>query len=247
VTGPRAAACARGARVWGAVILLSICGRAAAAPPRDPTVRVRLEVGRVGRDVRLQPEIERAFARIEGQPSLAVAGSDAAADLMLVLVSRSFSRARATEELGFGLTATLLFGPQGPAQMLAARGPGWRRVCDDLAQATARRARSELSALLRRRADWPDLGFEFQALSEKGARELHAQIDQALVTEVRAQSASAGAGLAVGDVVVALDGRPMASAGDLARALYVAAPGTILALEVSGSGGARRRLELEAR
>jgi hypothetical protein len=39
----------------------------------------------------------------------------------------------------------------------------------------------------------------------------------------------------------------MASAGELARALYVAAPGTILALEVSGSGGARRRLALEAR
>ncbi len=52
------------------------------------------------------------------------------------------------------------------------------------------------------------------------------------------------AGLRPGDVLLALDGRPLERAGELARAVYLAAPGSVLALEVAPAEGARRRLTL---
>lgn len=61
-----------------------------------------------------------------------------------------------------------------------------------------------------------------------------------VIEAVEPGSPAAEAGLTAGEVVGALDGRPVETPRDLARALETKRPGDVLAVDVGGGGGSRR-------
>jgi S1-C subfamily serine protease len=69
--------------------------------------------------------------------------------------------------------------------------------------------------------------------------------DGAVIVDVRADSAAAGAGLEVGEVIVSFDGAPIRSADDLVAAVRGSEPGQPVEVGVIGTDGVRRDVALE--
>lgn len=90
-----------------------------------------------------------------------------------------------------------------------------------------------LELLERGRVSRPWLGLATQALSIELARALGAR-DEAgvLVADVHPESPGASAGLRSGDIVVALDGTPLATRAQLERAVGARRPGRVVTLSV---------------
>jgi membrane-associated protease RseP (regulator of RpoE activity) len=118
-------------------------------------------------------------------------------------------------------------------------GASWRLAAAALVAAVDADAQQQQHILLRRRPDWPDLGFEFEPLTKERQRESGAKGGKAVVTTVRPDGAAAKAGLREGDAVAAVDSRGLKSAADLARAIYVATVGANLKLDVVQQGTRR--------
>src|SRR6185295_5187045 len=90
-------------------------------------------------------------------------------------------------------------------------------------------------ALLRRRADWPALGLEFEELNKERKKRFNVKDGKVVVTAVAPGGAAEKAGLRAGDVIATLDGEKVSSPVKLARALYARGTGTF-ALGVMQAG-----------
>ena len=173
----------------------------------------------------------------------------AEADLVLVLSDRLVGhppgQARGTEvdsRLRYNLAAALIDARRKPEPVFG-RGVLWSHAAADLVKNVDALAREREHALLRRRADWPAVGFEFEPLTKELAREVGATDGEVVVTALAAAGPGSSAGLRLGDALLKLDGRKLGSAGDLARAIYAAPSGAALRLEVAQKG-ARRTVTL---
>ena len=174
----------------------------------------------------------------------------AEADLVLVLSDRlvgvppGYARGTAADDprLRYNLAGALIDARRKPEPVFG-RGVLWSHAAADLVKNVDALAREREHALLRRRADWPAVGFEFEPLTKELAREVGATDGEVVVTALAAAGPGSSAGLRVGDALLKLDGRKLGSAGDLARAIYAAPSGAALRLDVAQKG-ARRTVTL---
>lgn len=97
--------------------------------------------------------------------------------------------------------------------------------------------------LLRRRADWPAIGIEFEELTKERKKQFGIKDGKVVVTAVAPGSAGERAGLRAGDVIATLDGEKLKEPAKLARAIYARGPKATLALGVV-QGGANRAVSL---
>jgi hypothetical protein len=216
-----------------------------AAEARDPRLRLLVQVGQGDTNdvAELLPEVQRALARQKAGALLTAAVPGQTSDLLLTLARRAMFRIW-REELKCTLAGLAFTEPGGRPVPVSGEGATWREAVARLLAAVTRLAEEHEPELLRRRPDWPDVGFEFEPLPPGRRKALRIKQGGALVTGVREAGGAQAAGLRPGDVLLALDGRALERAGELAHALYVAPPGSLLALEVAPAEGARRRLTL---
>jgi serine protease Do len=109
----------------------------------------------------------------------------------------------------------------------------------------AQAAREQLRARLRAFMNLPaELGVRAEDLSPEARAELKLEKGAGVrVAEVRPGSPAQSAGLAKGDVIVAIDGKPVEGERGLADALHRARAGQVLKLDLV-SGGQRRTVEV---
>jgi membrane-associated protease RseP (regulator of RpoE activity) len=223
----------------------------AAATDRSADIRLRLRIADdaasgTSESVRDAREILREGKGLDGVVEAAPEGE---ADLLLVVTNRVAGLARRSGEVVSANTAyTLQAIVVDGRRMVPIQGRGilWRQAALALLKATSQYAREQQHALLRRRPDWPAVGFDFEPLTKEHEKELGAKGGAVIVTEVTPDGPGARAGLQAGDAVSKVGGRKVENAGDLARALYEAPRELPLPLEVAQKG-ARRTLTLSLR
>lgn len=228
----------------GAVLLAAT---AAAAAERSAAIRVYVRaaegaIAGVGESVR---DVKGALAEADAVPLLLDATmSDA--DVVLVLNNRYTGlppiHARGSDvnsaRLFYNVYGIIIDARQKPHQVIG-RGIVWSQAATDLLKGVETYAREQQHVLLRRRSDWPRVGVEFEPLTKELQRELGVKGGEVVVTAVTPDGLAAQAGLQVGDALVKLGGRKVEAAGELARAIYEAPPGTALQLEIARSGTRR--------
>jgi hypothetical protein len=217
-----------------------------AGDERSPAIRVHVEVWEragegVGESVR---DVKQVLLEGSKAPRL-VDSLLSEADLLVVVQERtrgippSSGRSDLAGLLNvYTVTASIIDARRSPQRILG-QGLMWRQAAGDLIVKVDRLAREQEHALLRRRPDWPALGFQFEPLTKDLERELGAKDGDVVVTEVAAGSPAAAGGLQGGDSVLKIDGRKVESAGELARMLYTAPPGSTVRLELSQKGARR--------
>jgi PDZ domain len=240
----------RWARAGGIFALVTSLAGASngAATERNADIRLRLRIAEdapagSGDSVRDVREILREG---KGPDGLVEAAPEGETDLMLVVTNRFAALPRRSGEVvgsntAYSLQAIVIDGRR-TVPMLG-RGIVWRQAALALLKAVSQYAQEQEHALLRKRADWPAVGFEFEPLTKEHEKELGAKGGAVLVTEVAPDGPAARAGLRAGDAVVKAGGRKVDDAGDLARTIYAAAPGAVLPLEAAREG-TRRTLSL---
>ncbi len=237
----------RGSRIGVALAaLLGAAAEEAIGAGRSPDIRVRLRiaddaVAGTGDSVRDVREILREG---KGPDGLVEAPPEGETDLMLVVTHRAsgiFGAARRSGDPSGGNISYVLQGLLVDGRRttpVTGRGIVWRQAALELLEAVGSYAEDARHPLLRRRADWPAVGFEFEALTKEHQKEIGAKGGAVVVTEVAPAGPAASAGLRAGDAIAKAGGRKIDSAGDLARALYAAEPGAF-PLEVARDGGRR--------
>lgn len=219
----------------GASTIATILGLAAASvsAERDADIRIRLRLAEdapagSGDSVR---DVQEILREGKGPAGLVEAAPEGETDLLVVLANRIVVGGSNT---AYTLQTIVIDGRRTvPVQ---GRGILWRQSALALLKAVSQYAQEQEHALLRRRPDWPPVGFDFEPLTKEHEKELGAKGGAVLVTQVTLEGPAARAGLRAGDAVAKVAGRKVKSAGDLARALYEAPHGTPLALEVSRAG-----------
>ena len=93
--------------------------------------------------------------------------------------------------------------------------------------------------LLRRRADWPAIGLEFDELTKERKKQFGIKDGKVVVTAVAPGGAGERAGLRIGDVIATVEGEKLKNPVKLARAIYARGPGTTFALGVVQGGSPR--------
>jgi S1-C subfamily serine protease len=98
-------------------------------------------------------------------------------------------------------------------------------------------------SLLRRRADWPAVGLEFDELTKERKKQFGLKEGKVVVTAVAPGGAGERAGLRAGDVIATVDGEKLKNPKTLALAIYARGPKATFALGVL-QGGATRAVSL---
>jgi S1-C subfamily serine protease len=119
----------------------------------------------------------------------------------------------------------------------------WSEAAKSLVSTVAGYVEHNHHELLRRRADWPALGFEFEELTKERKKQFGVKDGKVVVTAVTAGGAGEKAGLRAGDVIATLDGEKVKKPAKLAREIYARGGGTTLSLGVV-QGGANRTISL---
>ena len=78
--------------------------------------------------------------------------------------------------------------------------------------------------LLRRRADWPAIGIEFEELTKERKKQFGVKDGKVVVTAVAPGGAGEKAGLRPGNVITTVDGEKLKDPVKLARAIYARGP-----------------------
>jgi hypothetical protein len=210
------------------------------AGERAASIRVRVRaseraVSGTGDSVR---DVQVLLPGAKGPPRLVEALPDETPDLELV-VSHRFAipepdSTAPNGRLVYTLSALVIDGRR-PSPL---RGEGivWRQAAVDLVRTLAEYARLEEHALLFRRPDWPAIGFDFEPLTKQRQKQIGVKGGAVLVMRATTDEKAPREGPLPGDVLVKVGDRKLETAGELARAIYEAAPGSTLRIEALRAG-----------
>ena len=119
----------------------------------------------------------------------------------------------------------------------------WTTAADLLVTDVIRYVVQNHHALLRRRADWPAIGLEFDELTKERKKQFGIKDGKVVVTAVAPGGAGERAGLRAGDVIATVDGEKLKDPDNLARTIYARGDKATFALGVV-QGGATRTVSL---
>lgn len=237
--------------VAGSLLASALAGAGAADDPPPSALRVRLRIAddaAPGSSESVR-DIQDLLREGDGGKNVVEAPPDSTPDLMLVITNRFAGLPGASRrggELGpnrvsYTLRAVIVHDKR--SIPLEGRDVVWRQAAVQVVRQLRDYAREQEGALLRGREDWPDVGFEFEPLTREHEQALGAKGGPVIVTAVAPDGPGARAGLRAGDAITKAAGRKLRNVGELARALYEAAPRAAVPLEVV-RGGARETLTL---
>lgn len=212
---------------------------AALAQQRDPAIRVfvRASEGDTGSADDMLPEVEKVLRKDGADLGIAPAPSEAAAELTLLLTGAGMGSVP-TGDSGpppFYIRALLLEGRH--SQSLSATAPNPQRSARELVKLLSSSLDYRRLSVLRRRADWPAVGLDFRTLQKAERKQLKIKDGEVMVLSVEQNGPAWTSGLRAADIVVRIAGRKLEASGELASALYTAAPGSSLSLEVYRQSG----------
>lgn len=195
-------------------------------------------------------DVKKVLAEQRPNATVVLAESPEQSDLVLEVMGR-----HTEEKMNYDLqppvqwtysivTAALIDG-DGTTELAAETSAlikSWTTAAGVLVSQVAGYVEQNHHALLRRRADWPALGLDFEELNKERKKRFNVKDGKVVVTAVAPGGAAEKAGLRAGDVIATLDGEKVSSPVKLARALYARGTGTF-ALGVV-QGGAPRTVSL---
>ncbi|TMB54887.1 MAG: PDZ domain-containing protein [Chloroflexi bacterium] len=239
---------------WGAMAaLLSALLAAPAAAERNPAVRVYVQAAGAGVHgvADSVEDVKKVLAEQKPNSLLTLAKAREQADLVLEVMARHTEK-----KMNYDLTppvdwtfsivvGALLDGDRStPVKAeTSAIIKSWTEAARILVGRTGGYAEENHHTLLRRRADWPAIGIEFEELTKERKKQFGVKDGKVVVTAVAPGSAGERAGLRAGDVIATLNGEKLKEPAKLARAIYARGPKTTLALGVV-QGGANRAVSL---
>ena len=234
---------------WGLkAAVLSTVLAAPAAAGQNAAARIFVEVGGKGNGAADSVEdVKKALAAQKPDSMLALASSRQEADLVLQVMGRA-TETKMNYDLTppadwpySVLTAALLDGDR--STPLKAQTDvvvkAWTTAAGILVTDVAGYVDQNLHTLLRRRADWPAIGLEFDELTKERKKQFGIKDGKVVVTAVAPGGAGERAGLRAGDVIATVDGEKLKNPVSLARTLYARGPKATLALGVMQGGSTR--------
>jgi hypothetical protein len=219
------------------------------AEGRDATLRVHVMTGKSAPEsiVETAATVRAGIERLKPESGLALADADSADFTLLVLFQSAAGRRgqdSTTGSLNYTVRAQILSPKAGvPGASISGTGIVWRDAAEKLVRALELYAESYGGVWLRRRSDWPAVGFEVSALDKDRRRELGIKSGNLWVTDVAPDGPAKTAGLYAGDVVLGIGTRDADGVSDLARAIYTAPAGGRVTLRVA-QGKHERTVEL---
>jgi len=213
------------------------------AQERDPAVRL---LARTASDAQSASDsvidVREAVRKAKPRALLTFVTDEEEAELVLLLVERSMAPPRIGTSAPAGATlvcsvgAVLVDRRDKSTRSIQGAGASWRLATENLVDRVSGYAEELQHDFLRRRQDWPAVRFEFEPLTKEIQRESGLKGGKALIMVVQAVGPAASAGLHGTDVVAGVDGKELKHVAELARAIYRAAPGTSLKLDVVQRG-----------
>jgi hypothetical protein len=198
-------------------------------------------------------DVKREVAAQNARSPLALATSREEADLVLEITGRHRERRMnydiqpPIEWTYSTLKASLLDGDRStPLEPETnARIKTWSTAAGLLVTDVHRYVERNHHTILRRRADWPGIGIEFDELTKERKKQFGVKDGKVVVTAVEPGGAGERAGLRPGDVIATIDGEKVKGPVSLARAVYAGGSKGTFTLGVV-QGGSTRTVSLAA-
>jgi hypothetical protein len=236
-------------RVWLAAAMTTLILPATAAAERSSAARVYVQAAGAGVHGAADSvkDVQKVLAQQKPDSLVTLADGREQADIILEVMGRHTEK-----KMDYTLTppmemlhsivigAVLDDGRSTPVQAESgALIKSWSEAAGSLVGVVAGYVEHNHHELLRRRADWPALGFEFEELTKERKKQFGVKDGKVVVTAVTAGGTAEKAGLRIGDVIATLDGEKVKKPGKLARETYARGGGTTLSLGVVQSGANR--------
>jgi PDZ domain len=226
-----------------AVVLLSLLATDLVFAERpDSAIRLRVQTatGDAPGAAEATTDVREVLRQQKPGSILALVADDAPSDLGLWITTRfahlttDYSVSPRLETMTYFVRGLI---ENGPHVQGASKIP--RSAAADLVDTVGTYAEEQQHVLLARRADWPVVQFEFEELTKESKKALGAKDGRAIVTSVVPEGVAQKAGLRAREIILSVDGKALKSPAELARAIYRAAPGASLKLEVGQRGASR--------
>jgi membrane-associated protease RseP (regulator of RpoE activity) len=196
-------------------------------------------------------DVKKVLAGLKPHIPLALAQSSEEADLVLEVMGRhtedkmNYDLTPPIQWTYSILTAALLDGDRSTPLKAETSAiiKSWSTVADTLVWQVVAYVEENHHTLLRRRADWPAVGIEFEELTKERKKQFGVKDGKVVVTAVAPGGAGERAGLHPGDVIATVDGEKLKNPVKLARTIYARGSSATLALGVT-QGGATRAVSL---
>lgn len=228
--------------------VLTVVLAAPAAAERSAAARIYVLASGAGTDVADSVEdVRKELAGQKPNSLLALANSREEADLVLEVMGR-----HTEEKMNYTLTppitwtysilvAAVLDGDRSTPLKAETDAiiKSWTTAAGMLVSNVAGYVEQNHHTLLRRRADWPAVGIEFDELTKERKKQYGVKDGKVVVTAVAPGGAGERAGLQPGDVIATVDGEKLKNPVKLARAIYARGPNATFALGVMKGGSTR--------
>jgi membrane-associated protease RseP (regulator of RpoE activity) len=239
---------------WGTMALSCAVLAAPAAAERNPAVRVYVQAAGAGVHgvADSVEDVKKVLAEQKPNSLLALASTRNEADLVLEVMARHTEKKMNNEltppvpDWLFSIVLGALLDGDRSTPLKAETSAiikSWTEAAKILVSRMAGYVEENHHTLLRRRADWPAIGIEFEELTKERKKQFGVKDGKVVVTAVAPGGAGERAGLRTGDVIATLDGQKLKEPAKLARVIYARGPKATLALGVV-QGGANRAISL---
>ena len=229
--------------------VLSVVLAAPAVAERSAAARIYVQAAGAGARGAADSveDVKKELAAQRPNSSLALANTREEADLVLEVMGRhtqdkmNYDLAPPIQWTYSVLTAALLDGDRStPLQAeTGAIIKSWTMAAGLLVADVAGYVEQNHYTLLRRRADWPAVGIEFDELTKERKKQFGIKDVKVVVTAVAPGGAGERAGLRAGDVIATVDGEKLKNPVKLARAIYARGGKATFALGVMQGGSTR--------
>ena len=226
--------------------LVSVALAAPAAAERNAAARIFVQAADKRDEMTdSAADVKKLLAEARPNSQVSLASSKEEADLVLEISGRH-TEDRKNPALNADwiysiLTATLLDGDRSTPLKVEtdAMIKSWTTAADLMVTEVARYVEQNHHLLLRRRADWPAIGLEFDELTKERKKQFGLKDGKVVVIAVAPGGAGERAGLRAGDVIATVDGEKLKNPVRLAREIYARGPKATLALGVTQGGSTR--------
>jgi C-terminal processing protease CtpA/Prc len=229
--------------------VLSVAAAGPAAAERSAAARVYVHGAGAGTHgvADSVEDVKKLLAAQKPSSLLALANSREEADLVLEVMERhtedkmNYDLTPAIEWTYSIVTAALHDGDRSTPLKAETNAliKSWSTAADVLVTHVFRYVAENQHTLLRRRADWPAIGIEFEELTKERKKQYGIKDGKVVVTAVAPGGAGERAGLRAGDVIATVDGEKLKDPVKLARAIYARGPSATFALGVMQGGSTR--------